>query len=114
MAKNTVELIAQIVDAVFPNEFELIDAQKLQNVLKEIVNSTANKLDVFRSNTIGATGGLQTISFSSDLPTTSYSVFIFDFGGYGIQYIEGSNTVSGFQINSAFPGNGFYIAMIIN
>lgn len=41
--KNTGDLITQIVETIFPNEYEQIDAQKTQDLLKEMTNSLINK-----------------------------------------------------------------------
>lgn len=113
--KNTRDIIAQIIDTVFPNEYEQIDAQKLQDLLKEFANSLLNKQDTVRIGSDMTANGTnsQTITFSSNLPSADYSLSLTDHvGNLGITLVPGSKSASGFQINSFDIGTFDYIAIL--
>ena len=109
--KNIADIITQISETIYPNEYEQIDAQKHQDLLKEIANSFVNKLNVIRSaNDVAVTSGEHTITFSSPLPTSDYSLNIIDKNGIGISYV--SQDENGFTYDSLGNGVINYIAIV--
>ena len=108
--KNTADIVNQIVDTVYPNEFEQIDAQKLQDLHKEQANSFVNKLDVLRSGSANVVIGEQTIFFSNPLPSSNYTLSIVDSQGLGVYWI--SQDENGFTVNASSDGTIKYIAII--